>query len=404
MQIKGIGVNAAGMTAAVQGGQDNGNRIQPAGNMFGPEYRVTLSREGRNLSRQQGALGEAGVHSNKKMRMLSRELEKAEQTERDREGYYSELDELERQIKVLNAAYSGRLEDRTYNSLAMKKIAEELRPLREELQELQKEMQELKDFQTEEAQRKLKEAQQLAAMQASRSMEEIDENNRDLVTLLRTIEEAEKAESEQENGGVADEGDAGSGTENSARDAIQNSAAGFMKSSLNRERSVDELADMVGDFGRGFLLKANDIAQNLLKKGASVKEAVGDKSFTDGEIDEMMQNYRSEVKEKTEEADIYGNLGTQIVRYMRNVKLQRIAGGTLQNMQQTKDGMMQAASAAALAEARNSSLDETSGKLADEVEELIDRRNHVDRISQDGGEDGEEQTELIRPKEQESGK
>lgn len=393
MQIRGIGVNTAGMMSAVQGGQDNGNRIQSGGNMFGPEYRVTLSREGRNLSRQQSSLAEAGVHSNKKMRMLSRELEEAEQAEKAREGYYDELDELERQIKVLNAAYSGRLE-KTYNSWLMKEIAEELRPLREDLRELQKEMQELKDFQTEEGQRRLKEAQQLAAMQASRSMEEIDENNRDLVTLLKTIEEAEKAESEQENGGLTDEGDAGSGAENSASDAIQNSAAGFVKSSINREKSVDELADMVGDFGRGFLLKANDIAQDLLKKGASVKAAVGDKSFTDGEIDEMMQNYRGEVKEKIEEADIYGNLGTKIVRYMRDVKLQRIADNPLQNMQQTKDGMMQAASAAALAEARNSSLDETSGELADEVEELIDRRNHVDRISQDREEDGEEQEKM----------
>ena len=97
----------------------------------------------------------------------------------------------------------------------------------------------------------------------------------------------------------------------------------------------------------------------------------------------MMESFRREVKAKSEEAYIDGSFGTQVLRDMRDVKLQRIADNPLQAMQQTKNGMVQAAADAVIGEARNSSLDKASDKLAEEVEELIDERNHVDRIPQD---------------------
>ena len=117
-----------------------------------------------------------------------------------------------------------------------------------------------------------------------------------------------------------------------------------------------------------------------------------------------MQSYRREVSVKSEEAYIFGSFGTQVLRDMRDVKLQRISDNPLQSMQLTKDGMMQAAVDAALGEARQSSLDETSRELADEVERLIDERNHVDRIPQNK-KDGEEyrtQEKLLQPEVQES--
>ena len=68
MQIKSITVNAAGMTAAEQGMQGNRNQLQPESSMFGPECRVTISREGRSLSRQQKVQEETGAHSVKEER------------------------------------------------------------------------------------------------------------------------------------------------------------------------------------------------------------------------------------------------------------------------------------------------------------------------------------------------
>ena len=403
MQIKGIGVNTAGMMTAERGTQENRNPVQLKDKMFAPGYKVTISKEGRNLSKQQTVQKETGVQSaqsDERTRRLLHQLEESQLAEKTRSGYYDELNELEKQIKVLNAAYGRMREDKAYNDPIMKEIVEQQRMLQEA-------MQEQKDFQAQEAQRRLKEAQQMAAMQASQYKEEIDENNRDLVALLKTVEEAEKAEDEQENGG----GEGGSGgasdTGNSASDAIHNSAAGLMRSSLNHEKGVEELSNMVADSGRQFLDQANNICQNLLKTSASIKEAIGDKSFTNGQIDEMMQSFRSEVRVKSEEAYILGSFGTQVVRDMLDARIQHIADNPLQSMQQTKDGMMQAAVNAALSEARQSSLDKTSKELADEVEELIDKRNGIDRIVQDKeeneGEQDKTQAELLQSGEQGKG-
>ena len=57
----------------------------------------------------------------------------------------------------------------------------------------------------------------------------------------------------------------------------------------------------------------------------------------------MMQGFRAEVKVKGEEAYILGSFGTQVLRDMRDVKIQRIADNPMKDMQQVKEGMMQAA-------------------------------------------------------------
>lgn len=377
MKIGGIGGIPAGVMTEEREALENRNAVQLEDNMFGPAYHVAISEEGRSRLGEQTARKEAGgMQLDEGTRMLLRRMEEAEQAKKTRDGYYNELEELEKQIKVMNAAYGRMREGNVYNDPLMKEIAKQQ-------QLLQEEMQEQKDFQAEEAQKRLKEAQQIAALQTSQYKEEIDENNRDLVTLLKTMEEAKKAEEEQENGGVEDKDGGTSDKENSASDAIHNSAAGLVRSSLNHEKGVEELSDMVSDGGNYFLSQANDIVQNLLKKGRLLKAVVRDEDFTVGQLEEAMQSFRSEVEAKSEEAYIFGSFGTQVLRDMRDAKLQHIADDPLRSMQQTKDGMMQAATDAAIGAARQSSIDEASEKLADEMQRLIDERNGIDRISAD---------------------
>ncbi len=396
MQIKGVRVSTAGMIPVVRGIENRGE-IQLENDMFGPECRVTISEAGRKLSEQQAVQKEKNVRdaqSDKETKILLRQLEEAELSKRTREGYYDELEELEKQIKVMNAAYGRMRDDLTYNDPLMKEVVEQQRLLQEA-------MQEQKDFQAEESQRKLEEAQKIAAMQASQYKEEIDENNRDLVTVLKTMEEAEKAGDEQEKDALEDDSGVPN-TENSASDVIHNSVLGLMKSSLNHEKGVEEISNMVRDSGNWFLSQANGIAQDLLRKSTFMKGAVYDKSFTNVQVDEMMQGFRAEVKVKREEAYILGSFGTQVLRDMRDVKIQRIADNPMQDMQQVKEGMMQAAADAALGEARNSSLDETSKELAEEVEELIDERNGIDRTPEEKKEEEREkmQEKLMHPGEE----
>ena len=393
MKVGGIGGIPVGMMTPEQNIPEIGDQIQSADDLFGPGYEVSISEEGRKLlegqtgEEAQKDAGSQGIQLDEGTRMLLRQLEEDQQARKTRNGYYDELEELEKQIKVMNAAYGSMNRSKAYNDPLMKEVVKQQ-------QLLQEEMQEQKDFQAEEALKRLKEAQQAAAMRTSRHQEEIDENNRDLVTLLKTVEEAKKAEEEQKDNSVEGEDSSASGTENSASDAIHNSATGLMKSSLNHERGVEELSDMVSDGGHYFLSKADGIAQNLLKKSKLLKVAVQDESFTIGQLEEAMESFRSEVKTNCEEAYIFGSFGTQVLRDMRDVKLQRIADNPLQSMQQIKDGMMQAASDAALGEARQSGIDKTSEKLADEVEELIDERNGVGRTPEEKKEgEGEEDQE-----------
>ncbi len=386
MKIGGIGGIPVGMMTPEQNIPETGDQIQSADDLFGPGYEVSISEEGRKLlegqtgEEAQKDAGSQGIQLDEGTRMLLRQLEEDQQARKTRNGYYDELEELEKQIKVMNAAYGSMNRSKAYNDPLMKEVVKQQ-------QLLQEEMQEQKDFQAEEALKRLKEAQQAAAMRTSRHQEEIDENNRDLVTLLKTVEEAKKAEEEQKDDSVEGEDSSASGTENSTSGAIHNSATGLMKSSLNHERGVEELSDMVGDGGHYFLSKADGIAQNLLKKSKLLKVAVQDESFTIGQLEEAMESFRSEVKTNCEEAYIFGSFGTQVLRDMRDVKLQRIADNPLQSMQQIKDGMMQAASDAALGEARQSGIDKTSEKLAEEVQRLIDERNGVDRTPQDEAEE-----------------
>ena len=127
MQIKGVGVSTAGMMTGVSGIQVNGGFSELEEDMFGPEYEVTISEEGRNLSRQQTAqkeMGVIGAQNSGETRALLRQLEEDQLAEKKRQGYYDELEELEKQIKVMNAAYGRMRSDLSYNDPLMKELVE----------------------------------------------------------------------------------------------------------------------------------------------------------------------------------------------------------------------------------------------------------------------------------------
>lgn len=86
MQIRSIAMNVAS-PAAEQAIQKNGALTQPEGNVFGPSCSVTISWEGRSLSRQlQEAQGGQDTADVKEVRQQLRQLEKAER-EKEEEEY-----------------------------------------------------------------------------------------------------------------------------------------------------------------------------------------------------------------------------------------------------------------------------------------------------------------------------
>lgn len=412
MQIRAIAVSAAGMTAAGQGIQGNGspdaNQVQTGGgNMFGPECRVTISREGKNLTRGQAAQAEAGARSAqdvKEDRMLLRQQEKTELEKEIREGYRENLNEIDKQITDYNTSYrKADMKKVIYDAALMEKTIEEQQKLRTA-------MQNQKQFQTEENQRRARETQQMA-MQSAQYKEEVDENNRDLLTLLKTMEESEKAEDGQENSEAKEEGSGSgtSGTGNSVSGVIQNSAAQFMTSSVQREWRVEDMLAGLEESGRWLVDTADSITRNVLRESANIRAALDDEAFTDEQIAEMMQSFQEGMALNYENVKDFRSFGLQVLRDTREAKIQHIADAPLKGVQETKKSMMLSAADAVLGEARQSSLDKASQELEDEVERLIDQRNDVDSIRQDreedekeppkGAEEEEEQTET--PEEQE---
>ncbi len=389
MQVRAITVNAVDLAS---GRNLPGNRpqAQPGDNGFGPQCRVTISQEGRNLSRQQTARTEKGTQSVKEERMLLRRQEEAEQDQKWKEGYREKLGEIDKQISDLNSSYHTKKDkDET-----IEKQQQVLRAMRNQ-----------KQFQMEENQRRAKEAQQMA-MQSAGYQEEIDEDNRDLLTLLKTMEEAEKAEEEQGNGAAGGGGkDIGnSDTPKSVSDVIQNSSAQFTTSSLRRAMGVEEAIDGLEAGGRWLLDAADSITRKVLEESAGIRAALDDEGCTEEKAAEMMQNLQDGMALNCKIVKDYRSWGLQILRDVRECKIQHLGDNPLGGMAETKKSMMMSAVDAAFGEAAQGSLEETSRELEEEVEELIDERNNVDRIRQDEEKEEEQEVKEQEKEEEEQGK
>lgn len=375
MQVNAITVNAAN-TAAVQNGQRNSTSVQVSvnNNTFTPHYKVTISKEGKRLSRQHTEQPQGNAQDTAVQRMKLRQIEESEQNKKIADRYHEQLKDIEEQISSLNRSYKTEVDRETIEKEQMI-----LRGMREQ-----------KQTQLEENQRRAQEARELAAMQSAKNQEDIDQNNRKLWTLLKTLEEAEKAEEEQEGGAIED--DNGSGTSeagNSVSDTIQNSAAQFTAASMRRDQIVQEELVWLSDLGHEYVDFANTITNNILKESEKVRAALDAEDYPDDMKAELVDHLQEEATLSGGSALSYGsvawyrNNGLHILQEARDYKIKRIADNPLAGMQETKDSMMMSAGDAVLGESRQSYLDEASKDLEDEVQKLIDERNSVDRTQEE---------------------
>lgn len=412
MRITAITMNAAGMAAerGIQGTRSTGTNQMQTENVFGAECKVTISQEGKELSRSQQQVDrtEKSAQSVKAERMVRRIQEEAERDKSTKEEYRDKLDEIDKKISTLNSSYNKKKDkDET--------IAKQ--------QEVLRAMRNLKEFQDEQSQRLEKEARQ-AAMQSAGYQNEIDENNRDLLTLLRTMEEAEKAEEERESGKTAessdDSGSTASGTANSVSDVIKNSADHYIMSSAEREWRVQEGIDDLADLGHYRLKLADTITQNVLDATMNIRKAMDDEFYTDEQIDDMMKllvdgttkpglaeefskrGWKMGMQLTYDDVEYARSWGLQNLQDAQEVKIQHLGDHSARNAQETKKSMMLSSLDATLGEARQGSLDKASQELEDELKKLIDERNDVDRIRQDREEDEEEQEKKTEKKEEQT--
>ena len=404
MQIKGLTVNAAGMMPAGAGIQEKKNQMRSAGGMFGPECRVTISREGRKLSRQQTVRSETGnAQSVREERMLLRQQEEADLAAEIREGYREELNEIDEQIKALNASYASWEEEmRGDLEFQESRLGRTMNETVKELKSLKESLEEQKDYQTEEAQRRKREAQQMAMQQSARCNEEIDENNQDLVTLLKTIEEVKKAEDGREND-ETEGGSEASGAGDSVSEAIQDSALRFMSSSASREKGVEEMLAHAGESGLFYFDVAEAVTQSVLQKTADIRTALDNEVLTDEQLEEMMQKFREEMELNYKDVKYSRSFGMDVLRTVRGAGIEHVGDDSFKGVEEAKRSMMQSSADAVFGEARKGSLEEKSKELADEVEKLIDERNDINKTPEEKKKEREEQEkmqeEMVQPEE-----
>lgn len=340
MQIKTITVNAAAM-APERKVQGNKPKEKTENSLFGPECRATISREGKKLSRQR---------------------EEEEYYENTKNRYLEELGEIDDKINALNTSYEKK---------------KDMNETIEKQQEVLRAMRNQKQYQMEENQRRAKEAQQTAAMQSGKYQEEIDENNREIRTLLKTIEEAEKAIDHRENGRAEDGGS--SGAKNSAGDVIRNSANQFTASSIRREQDVEKMIAGLNEEGHRYLDLADSITRAVLEENERLRKAFGQEDITVEEMERLMTPVRKKITAGIyEEVEKYRGWGLQILQDALDCKLQHIADDPLRGMAEAKESMMLSAGDAVLHGAMQGKLEEASGELEEEVKELIDKRNSID--------------------------
>ena len=378
MQIRAITVNAAN-TMSVKNAQANSAPAQASNNMLTPHYKVTISKEGKKLSRQQNEQSQESTKDAAVQRMMLRQIEASERNEKTIDEYHEQLRDIEEKLNSLNRSFKTKADTET-----IEKEQEVLRNMREQKQE-----------QLEENQKRTEQARELAEMYSAKYQEEIDGNNRKLWTLLKTLEEAEKAKKEQESGVIEDDSASGmSEAENSVGDLIQNSAARFAVNSMGRDLYVDGKLEGLSDEGHQLIDFANEITNSLLKESEKIRTALDDESYTDDMKAELVEHFQEQASQSYLSIERYRSYGLHILQETRDYKIKRIADNPFAGVQETKDSMMMSAADAVLGEARQSHLEKASKELEEQVQKLIDERNSLERTQEEKEEEVEEKEEL----------
>ncbi len=414
MQIKMFTENNINVVVGKASQKQHQPAQKPGGAFDTPQCKVTISKEGRKLSRQeQDKHVEKSAQSLKTEKMMLRQQEQSKQADETQNEYLNLIGEIDKIIKSMqNSNMAGEDSD------TIKRKQQVIREMRDQKQK-----------QIEENQRKAKEAQQMA-MQSSEMQDEIDQKNRDLLVMLKSIEESEKTEEEREDGQSEESGDK---KEKNISDMINNSAAQFAASSMKREMDVVGLINELQEEGLRNLAKADDIAQKAADESESLRELISDENMSDEEKREAvfryglkmapkahreleillgadyseeekkvaLESYRFMV-EKDSDVSYYRRRGMQMVKDAKECKSDHIAMNPLQGMVETKNSMIQSAVDAAFNEASQGKLDESSQELADEVKDLIDDRNDIDHVESEEEKDEEEKEigELLNPTEE----
>lgn len=357
------------------------------GNVFGPQCKVTISREGRKLSEQMPESEPKRFTAVSTERLLLRQQKQDEMSKSEQSDTLSEISSLMSSIK---SSYAAGEDKETI----------------ENKQEALNRLLNLKAQQEEENKQRVKDAAS-SAVGASKEQEEIDRKNSDLYLLLKTLEEKEEDE-EGGSGTKSDTVDAGDENgQSSIGDGFWQSASMLGASAAKRELAAKGMIDDMFNSGYGRLAKADEVMHEIQAELDLAAESLGKANLSEAEKNQLVSEHIERATNMM--LSDYGEMrdlrrkGHQEIQDAKELELKHIEVNPLGGVDKAKQMILDAGAAAALHEVSQGTLDKASKELEERVQEEIDKRNDVG-IDSDVEDEQERIDEILEEKELEQEK
>lgn len=349
-----------------------------AGNVFGAQCKVTISREGRKLSEQMKPQERKSFAAAGMERLLIRQQEQAKMNEKEHSDTLSEISGLMSEIRSSYAAGEDK------ETIANK-------------QDALNRLFELKARQEEENERRVKDAEGSAAG-ASKEQEEIDRKNADLYLMLKSLEEQEEEENAEGSDAQSEptDHDGGGG---SVGERFEESASMLGASAARRELEAAGMIDDMYDSGYGRLAQADAMMRDAQTELDLAAEALNKGHLSEAERNQLASEHMERARNMM--TSNYGEMmdlrrkGHQEIQDAKELELRHIEVNPLDGVDNAKQMIMDSGAAAALNEVSQSTLDKASEELERRVQEEIDKRNDVVSDADPDEEDVQEKAEEI---------
>lgn len=349
------------------------------GDMFGPQCKVTISREGRKKSAQEKERVAGNILEAQTGRLLMREQQRTQENKDEVSGTIDEIAELMQSLQ--NAYQSG----------------EDKETIQKKQDALNK-MIELKKRQEEENKQSINDA--VKGLGVSKEQEEIDRKNEELLMILESFEDEEEDAAGTSSGAGAADTKEEDGQVSQA-EQITESASVLGASAARRELAAKGAIEDLRNDGHDKLAQVNEILGSVSEELELAREAAAKEGLSDDERRQLVADHVDTAKAAL--MSNYGEMkelrkkGLQEIKDARELDLKHIKTTPLDGVKQAKQAILDAGAAAALTEAASGLLNKASEELEERVQEALDERND---ITQDTPEE-EDVVEEIREKNEE---
>lgn len=357
--------------------------------MYGAQCKVTISREGKKLSKESTQETSGSFMKASAGRLLMREQQQAESNKKESSGMLDEISDLMDSIR--NSYASG--EDK--ETIAKKQDA------------LQR-MLDLKARQEQENKQRAEAAANNVAA-ASREQGEIDQKNADLYLLLKSLEEEEDEMSGSSSGEAESSTDDTEQKPGGIGDEFTHAASMLGATAAKRELQAKGAIDALRADGYDKLARVNEMIHEIHVEVDMAEEATKREGLSPEDRQELVSGHMETAKgllmSNYEEMINLRRSGIQEMKDARELDLKHIKINPLDGVKQAKQTILQTGVDAAQNEVAQSTLDKASKELEQRVQDAIDKRNEdpveaegVEEVTKEKEEDEEklEQEQLER--------